>query len=93
MKLSDTNTSILNWFKTARPAPSLEDLCVQIGAHLEEVAEMLEALGLEPAAWLRDGAAGVPARGRRQTGFGGCRWCRSAQRAHGAGCRRLGQST
>ena len=35
---------ILNWFRTAKPQPSLHDAAVQIGCHYEEVAEMVEAV-------------------------------------------------
>lgn len=43
----DSITDIRNWFKAAKPEPTIEDLCVQIGCHLEEVCELLEALGLK----------------------------------------------
>lgn len=43
----DSITDIANWFKKAKPEPTIDDLCVQIGCHLEEVAELLEALGLK----------------------------------------------
>lgn len=43
----DSITDIANWFKAAKPEPTIDDLCVQIGCHLEEVAELLEALGLK----------------------------------------------
>lgn len=43
----DSITDIRNWFKAAKPEPTIDDLCVQIGCHLEEVAELLEALGLK----------------------------------------------
>lgn len=42
----NTNQSIINWFEAAKPKPTLDDLCVQIGCHLEEIKEMLEALNL-----------------------------------------------
>lgn len=35
---------ILNWFRAAKPQPSLHDAAVQIGCHYEEVAEMVEAV-------------------------------------------------
>ncbi|MGP5346141.1 hypothetical protein ACTXLJ_05640 [Psychrobacter celer] len=44
---ADSITDIANWFKAAKPEPTIDDLCVQIGCHLEEVAELLEALGLK----------------------------------------------
>lgn len=34
------------WFEQAIPEPTIETTCVQIGCHFEEVAEMMEALGL-----------------------------------------------
>ena len=36
--------SIKEWFKAAKPNPSTADVCVQIGCHYEEVAEMGAAL-------------------------------------------------
>lgn len=42
-----TSKSIVNWFEAAKPQPTVEDLSVQIGCHLEEVSEMLAALGLK----------------------------------------------
>ena len=36
--------SIKEWFKAAKPNPSTTDVCVQIGCHYEEVAEMANAL-------------------------------------------------
>ena len=36
--------SIKEWFKAAKPNPSTEDVCVQIGCHYEEVSEMGAAL-------------------------------------------------
>ena len=38
-------TRTKDWFDEAIPAPTLEPSCVQIGCHIEEVAEMFEALG------------------------------------------------
>lgn len=34
----------LLWHRTARPNPTNENLAVQLGCHLEEVAEMLDAI-------------------------------------------------
>ena len=34
----------IEWFKAAAPAPDNRALSVQAGCHLEEVAEMLEAV-------------------------------------------------
>ena len=39
--------SIKKWFELARPEPTIEDACVQIGCHYEEVAEMAETIGDE----------------------------------------------
>ena len=36
--------SIKEWFKAAKPEPTIKDACVQIGCHYEEVAEMADAL-------------------------------------------------
>ena len=35
---------IIEWFKTAKPKPTTDDIAVQIGCHFEEIAEMQEAL-------------------------------------------------
>lgn len=43
--------SIALWHKRARPKPTADDLRVQIGCHLEEVVEMLDALNI-PHDWL-----------------------------------------
>lgn len=40
----DTLENIENWFRAAKPEPTTRDLSVQIGCHLEEVAEMLQAI-------------------------------------------------
>lgn len=36
--------NIKEWFKAAKPNPSTADVCVQIGCHYEEVAEMSAVL-------------------------------------------------
>lgn len=36
--------SIKEWFKAAKPEPTVKDAWVQIGCHYEEVAEMADAL-------------------------------------------------
>ena len=36
--------NIKEWFKAAKPNPSAEDVCVQIGCHYEEVSEMSAVL-------------------------------------------------
>lgn len=38
---------ITQWFERAVPNPTVRNESVQIGCHFEEVAEMMEALGLE----------------------------------------------
>lgn len=43
--MSEEIKSIKQWFELAKPNPTIEDACVQIGCHYEEVAEMMEALG------------------------------------------------
>jgi predicted HAD superfamily Cof-like phosphohydrolase len=35
---------IKNWFEIAVPEPTIENACVQIGCHYEEVAEMAESI-------------------------------------------------
>lgn len=42
--MSEEIKSIKKWFELAKPNPTIEDACVQIGCHYEEVGEMLEAL-------------------------------------------------
>ena len=37
---------ILAWFKAAKPNPTDKDVATQLGAHFEEVAEMMYALGI-----------------------------------------------
>ena len=36
--------AIVKWFSDAKPNPTIEDACVQIGCHYEEVGEMAAAL-------------------------------------------------
>lgn len=36
---------IVKWFSDAKPNPTIEDACVQIGCHYEEVGEMAAATG------------------------------------------------
>ena len=36
---------IKNWFEVAIPEPTIEQACIQIGCHFEEVAEMAIAIG------------------------------------------------
>lgn len=43
--MSEEIKSIKKWFELAKPNPTSEDACVQIGCHYEEVAEMAEAIG------------------------------------------------
>ena len=43
----DSTQRIENWFRAAKPEPTLEDLSVQVGCCLEEVCELLEGLGLK----------------------------------------------
>ena len=40
----DPIEQILDWFKTAKPNPTEKDKVTQLGAHFEEVAEMMMAL-------------------------------------------------
>ena len=42
----DAVDNTVNWFKQAKPNPTAKDIYVQIGCHLEEVCEMLQALNL-----------------------------------------------
>lgn len=39
---------IINWFKEAKPNPTEKDKATQIGAHFEEVSEMMQALSCVP---------------------------------------------
>lgn len=44
--MSDLNIKpILEWFEQAKPNPTTEDACVQIGCHYEEVKEMSDSTG------------------------------------------------
>lgn len=40
---------IINWFKAAKPNPTEKDKATQIGAHFEEVSEMMQALSCNSA--------------------------------------------
>ena len=40
-----TTHSIVNWFKLAMPVPTEKNRNVQVGCHIEEVAEMFDAMG------------------------------------------------
>lgn len=40
----DSITDIANWFKKAKPEPTINDVCTQIGCHYEEIAEMATPL-------------------------------------------------
>ncbi|KLT73390.1 hypothetical protein PL75_03450 [Neisseria arctica] len=37
-------SDILDWFKAAKPKPEQKDISVQLGCHIEEIAEMFEAI-------------------------------------------------
>lgn len=57
-------SSIVDWFKEAKPKPDIDDVLVQIGCHIEEFGEMLEALGYDPKVimnWADDFKAKKPA--------------------------------
>lgn len=41
----DSVTDIVNWFKAAKPEPTIKDVMVQYGCHIEEVCESLVATG------------------------------------------------
>jgi hypothetical protein len=41
MKIND----IKKWFEVALPEPTIEQACIQVGCHYEEVAEMADSLG------------------------------------------------
>ena len=43
--MSEEIKSIKKWFELAKPNPTIEDVCVQIGCHYEEVAEMAQCAG------------------------------------------------
>lgn len=38
-------SNIKKWFEQAKPQPTVEDACVQIGCHYEEIDEMCRAFG------------------------------------------------
>ena len=48
---SDSIRSISDWHALARPEPDAKALAVQLGCHLEEVCEMLEALTFAAGNW------------------------------------------
>lgn len=41
---NDPLTDTLNWFKEAKPEPTIKDIATQIGCHFEEVEEMCDAV-------------------------------------------------
>lgn len=51
MTTTNTLQSIAEWHQQARPNPSDKDFNVQLGCHLEEVCEMLEALTFAAGNW------------------------------------------
>lgn len=42
--MADVIKKVERWHEAARPVPTKEDMSVQLGCHLEEIAEMLRAL-------------------------------------------------
>ena len=36
--MKDVTQSILDWFKEAKPNPTIRDIATQVGCHFEEVA-------------------------------------------------------
>lgn len=54
MKPENTIRSVKNWFAQAVPAPDDKNRAVQLGVHVEEVAEMLAALGFGNEAIVMD---------------------------------------
>lgn len=53
----DELTFALEWHKQAVPNPTVENACIQIGCHYEEVAEMLGAVLCDDSAFAVDGDA------------------------------------
>lgn len=51
MMTTNTLQSIAKWHQQARPNPGDKDFNVQLGCHLEEVCEMLEALTFAAGNW------------------------------------------
>lgn len=47
--MSNEIKTIVKWFSDAKPNPTIEEACVQIGCHYEEVAEMLTSFGDDEA--------------------------------------------
>lgn len=43
--MSNEIQTIVKWFSDAKPNPTIEDACVQIGCHYEEFAEMAAVTG------------------------------------------------
>lgn len=42
---------IKTWYNAAKPNPNIFDVCTQLGCHFEEVAEMMNTLGLTDACY------------------------------------------
>lgn len=42
--MSNEIENIESWFAAAKPKSNIDDACVQIGCHFEEVAEMIESI-------------------------------------------------
>lgn len=49
-----TTQETVRWFKTARPNPNDDDFRVQLGVHLEEIAEMLATIEVQPTALMAE---------------------------------------
>ena len=51
--ISEPVAETLKWFELAVPEPTTKNLATQFGCHLEEVAEMLEAMGdIQESQWV-----------------------------------------
>ncbi|MEN9315462.1 MAG: Listonella phage phiHSIC [Pseudomonadota bacterium] len=57
MKPENTIKGIKKWFEAAVPEPTDKNIAVQLGVHVEEVAEMLTALGFGYEAMVLDSLA------------------------------------
>lgn len=49
--MTDTLQQKLDWFAAAKPEPTLEDACTQIGCAFEEMGELADALNLTALAY------------------------------------------
>ncbi|MPW63497.1 hypothetical protein C0208_01475 [Moraxella catarrhalis] len=44
MNTNNPVTAIIDWFKKAKPQPSIKNIFTQLGCHFEEISEMLDTI-------------------------------------------------